>query len=204
MGIAPGRGLYLLILLACNIIIDTMGTRKKVLAISGSTRKNSTNDKLLGLLQEYSDSRIDITLYDHITRLPYFTPGMEPPASVLHFIRAISQADGVLICTPEYVFSLPGVLKNALEWTVSTVVFTDKPTAFIVASSLGEKAFESLDLVLKTLGATTGEGSKLLISGVQSKIDARGRWKDETAQRAAEHFMDSFVNSLGITPAQTI
>lgn len=170
------------------------------MAISGSTRKNSTNDKLLRLLQQYGDNHLDIELYDHITLLPYFNPGPEPPESVLHFIRAIGQADGVLICTPEYVFSLPGVLKNALEWTVSSVVFAEKPTAFIVASSLGEKAFESLDLVLKTLGARMDEGSKLLISGVQSKIDAQGKWKDTDTQRAAEHFMDSFVNSMGIMP----
>ena len=70
----------------------------------------------------------------------------------MHFRKSIEEADAVLICTPEYVFSLPGILKNALEWTVSTTVFSDKPTALLTASSSGEKAHESLLLVMKTLG----------------------------------------------------
>jgi NAD(P)H-dependent FMN reductase len=76
------------------------------------------------------------------------------------------------------VFSLPGVLKNAIEWTVSTVVFTDKPAALITASSSGKVAHESLQLVMKTVGVKTTEETCLLISSVKSKMTKDGEIND--------------------------
>ncbi len=61
--------------------------------------------------------------------------GENPPEAVLAFRKQIAAADGVLICTPEYVFTLPGSLKNALEWCVSTTIFSQKPTGLITASA---------------------------------------------------------------------
>jgi NAD(P)H-dependent FMN reductase len=59
---------------------------------------------------------------------------------LLAFRKKIEDADGVLICTPEYVYSLPGSLKNAVEWMVSTTLFTDKPAALITAASSGTES----------------------------------------------------------------
>ena len=94
-------------------------------------------------------------IYRDLDKLPHFNPNLKDennfPLIVKAFFEKIKNADGVLICTPEYVFSPPAVLKNALEWTVSETIFSYKPTALLVASGLGEKTFESLDLILKTL-----------------------------------------------------
>lgn len=124
----------------------------------------------------------ELTLYTSLTQLPYFNQDVtddEVAPSVKHFRQAIEAADVVLICTPEYVFSLPGILKNALEWAVSTTVFSDKPTALVTASSSGEKAHESLVLVMKTLGVKTSDDACLWIPGVKSKLDAEGHVIDE-------------------------
>jgi len=187
----PQQQINLLFLVPC--LMDEH--RKKILTISGSTRPDSANEQILQRLRLDHGDRLDQSQFD-ITALPYFNPGVEPPASVVRFLESIAMADGVLVCTPEYVFSLPGILKNALEWTVATVVFSDKPTAFIVASSSGEKAFESLDLVLTTLGVRMAAGSKLLIRGVKGTLDAQGQWKVESMPGTITRFVDSFVNSM--------
>lgn len=148
--------------------------KKKILALSGSIRKDSSNEKLLRYLATRYVNVVDIELYPTLEVLPHFKPDQtstDVPEIVQNFITSIEQADAVLICTPEYVFSIPGVLKNALEWTVATTVFTDKPCAFIVASSLGDKAFESMDLIMKTLlQYELNPQLKVLIQGVRSKM----------------------------------
>ena len=132
----------------------------------------------------------EVTLYTNLTELPYFNQDVtneQAPQSVKDFRKAIERADGILICTPEYVFSLPGILKNALEWTVSTTLFTEKPAMLITASSSGQKAHESLLLVMNTLGVKTNEELCLLISGVRSKLDAQGNvTSDDLKKQLAE------------------
>jgi len=174
-------------------------TRKKIIAVSGSTRTHSTNEALLNMIaRKYSD-RLDVRLYTGIVLLPHFNPdveGEQTPATVVEWRDLIENADGVIICTPEYVFSLPGALKNAIEWTVSTTVFQDKPLAFIVASGLGEKTFESLTLIMKTVGASIGEHSRLLIQGSRGKVSNNGHIKDEGIVAAIDKLINSFVESI--------
>jgi NAD(P)H-dependent FMN reductase len=156
--------------------------KKNILAICGSTRKQSANKDVISVITKMSQDTLEITMYDSLADLPFFDQDITDenmPASVIALREAISKADAVLICTPEYVFSLPGVLKNALEWMVSTTVFLDKPTALITASSSGEKAHESLVLVMKTLGVKTNEDLCLLISGVKSKLNSQGEVIDK-------------------------
>ena len=113
-----------------------------------------------------------------IAGLPHFSPdldGEQVPQAVVEWRQMIAAADGVIICTPEYIFSLPAVLKNAIEWTVSTTVFLDKPVALIVASALGEQTFASLTLIMNTVGAVVGENAALLIQGTRGRFDDRGQ-----------------------------
>ncbi|MEE9430507.1 MAG: NAD(P)H-dependent oxidoreductase [Melioribacteraceae bacterium] len=127
---------------------------KNIFAISGSTRKDSTNWIILKTIKELFKDKLNVEIYDELDKLPHFNPNLvndEYPKTVRNLISKIDIAEGVIICTPEYVFSLPAILKNALEWTVSETVFSYKPTALIVAASLGEKIFETLDLIVKTL-----------------------------------------------------
>ena len=148
--------------------------KKKILAISGSTKANSTNETLLKMMGEMAKDKCDMSIYP-IGSLPFFNPDIDrdgAPEEVLDFRRQIETAEAVIICTPEYVFSLPGVLKNALEWTVSSSSFSGKKTALIVASANGEKAFESLQLIMKTIEARVDEKTSQLIQGAKGKVDA--------------------------------
>lgn len=173
--------------------------KKNILAICGSTRKQSANKDVISAIKNMSQDTLEISLYDGLTDLPFFNQDITDeniPASVIALRETISKADGVLICTPEYVFSLPGVLKNAFEWMVSTTVFLDKPIALITASSSGEKAHESLLLVMETLGVKTNEELCLLISGVKSKLNPQGEMIDEALLSKLENLIINFQKLL--------
>jgi len=155
--------------------------KKKIIVICGSTSENSANLYIINALAKLAQHSLQLSVYPNLTLLPYFNRDVKDTMiskDVTDFRNAVAEADGVLICTPEYVFSLPGILKNAIEWTVSTTIFLDKPTALITAASSGEKAHESLILIMKTLGIKTGNDLCLLISGVNSKLSAKGEITD--------------------------
>lgn len=176
-----------------------MTIRKKILAISGSTRGNSANESILKTIASLYQDRLDVEIYNGISTLPHFNPdvqGDQMHKSVRNFLESIENADGVIICTPEYVFSLPGTLKNAIEWTISTTVFLNKPAALIVASGMGEKAYESLTLIMNTVGVKLGEHSTLLIQGARSKLNDRGEIKDEMTFLEIEKLIRSFEDSM--------
>jgi NAD(P)H-dependent FMN reductase len=142
---------------------------------------------------------LDVQVYTGIAELPHFNPDLDKervPLAVKTFRDLIEKAEGVIICTPEYVFSLPGVLKNAIEWTVSTTVFSDKPVAVVVASGLGEKAYESLLLIMKTLGANVAAHSSLLIQGARSKLDSRGQLVDHAIGLQIQRVVDSLIDTM--------
>jgi len=169
----------------------------KIFAINGSTRKNSSNFKILKYISENINPQFEIEIFEEIDQLPHFNPDLDqetPPQKVIEFRNKITQADGVLICTPEYVFSLPGTLKNALEWCVSTTVFSGKATGLITASASGEMGYEQLLLVMKTLEAKFDATSQLLIQGIRGKIDNEGKITNFDTEKALESFITNFEN----------
>ena len=170
---------------------------KKIIAISGSTRKNSTNDLILQHIAKEYEHECDVLIYDGIDKLPHFNPDIDlVPEEVQKLYTLISIADGVIICTPEYIFSLPGSLKNMIDWMVSTTIFSGKPVAFIVASALGEKTFESLSLIIKTLEARVGEHAALLISGVRSKVSKNGEITHESTRQQIDQLVKSLLSTI--------
>ncbi len=175
--------------------------RKRILAISGSTRAHSANEAILNAIASTYKEVLDVQVYTRIADLPHFNPDLDNehvPLSVKTLRDLIEKADGVIICTPEYVFSLPGVLKNVIEWTVSTTVFSDKPTAVIVASGLGEKAYESLLLIMKTVGAKVADRSSVLIQGARSKVDSHGQLIDPATESQIRRVVESMIETLKI------
>ncbi len=173
--------------------------KKQILAISGSTKKKSSNEAIIRLIADFFKNEIDLELFDGIDTLPHFNPDLdqeEPPAVVAYFREKIQKADGVLICTPEYVFSLPGSLKNAIEWNVSTTNFSNKPVAIIVAAASGEKALESLALIMTTIEARLPDESKLLIKGVKGKINSSGEIQYQTTISQIKALTASLIRSV--------
>lgn len=173
---------------------------KKIFAISGSTRYNSSNLRLLKRIAVITKDKYEITIFDRLSELPHFNPDLDhenPPAEVVAFRKQVENADGVIICTPEYVFSLPGSLKNALEWFVSTVIFSEKPVGLITASASGVKGQEELKLVMKTIGAKFTEETILLIQGIKGKIDDEGNITHHETSKRLSHFLAGFDVLLG-------
>ena len=171
----------------------------KILGISGSTRRDSTSESILKVLKEYFHETIEIDIYTNLADLPHFNPDFDTdkaPNSVEQFRERIKSSDAVLFCTPEYVFSLPGSLKNAIEWTVSTTLFSSKPVGMIVAAASGEKAFESLELILVTLESILSENSKLLIKGAKGKRGKDGKFNDSKIFSSLKKLVEFLVLTI--------
>jgi chromate reductase, NAD(P)H dehydrogenase (quinone) len=153
----------------------------KIFAICGSTRSDSSNLRLLKKIGNLLPPEVSYEIFTEAAEIPHFIPDLASegtPQVVIDLRKKIDDADGIIICTPEYVFSLPAVIKNILEWMVATVIFERKPVASITAAAGGEKAHESLLLILKTIGADLREDGQVLIQGVKSKVNVEGEITD--------------------------
>ncbi|WP_330180411.1 NAD(P)H-dependent oxidoreductase [Nocardia sp. NBC_01503] len=97
-------------------------TNYRILAISGSLRADSHNTALLRAAQKFSTG-LEVRIYDGLREIPPYDQDLDTPdhrpAPVTELRRRITEADGLLIATPEFNYSIPGVLKNAIDW-VST------------------------------------------------------------------------------------
>ena len=174
----------------------------RILAISGSLRASSTNTILLRALARLAPPDMEITLYNGLADLPHFSPdldGEDPPPSVTDLREQLQKADGVVICTPEYAYGMPGALKNALDWTVGSGEFLYKPVATISASPNAggaEKAHASLLLTLTALSANMVEGGKLTVPLVRTKLDASGEVSDPATAEALKEVLVALKQAI--------
>ena len=126
------------------------------LAISGSARRASTNTALLRALAEVASPGDAVEVFAAVGDLPVFSPDREgdgTPPAVAALVERIRRADGVIVASPEYVRSIPGGLKNAIDWLVSGDAIVDKPVALLHASHRGDDMLEALRTVLATVTA---------------------------------------------------
>ena len=171
--------------------------KKNVFVIIGSAGKNSANEKLIDNFVGLTSDFFKVSVFKDLKQLPHFDPELSvdnPPASIIELRNNIEKADGIIICTPEYVFSIPSGLKNAIEWCVSTTVFSEKPTGLITASASGEKGHEELQLIMKTLMAKFTNETTLLIQGVKGKVNEAGEIIDKKTKNDFEGFIGAFKN----------
>ena len=174
---------------------------KKILAISGSTRKDSVNLNFIKAIQNLSQEVFVIEILEGLSELPHFNPDLDhgnenTPETIITFRNQLKAADGILICSPEYAMGVPGTLKNAIDWTVSSCEFSHKPTALITASSLGEKAHASLLETLKIIEAGITDKTQLLISHAKIKIDSDGNIIDSKTFAQVKSLIEALGNRL--------
>ena len=170
---------------------------KKILGISGSVRASSSNHRLLQAISRLTTGELDIVIFDGIGTLPHFDPGLEVmPAPVASFQQLLLEAEGVIICTPEYAHGVPGSLKNAIDWTVSSSGFSGKPTVLITASTDGRFGHQALLETLRVIEARDVDRLSLLIPFVRSKIDAATGVIEEKTLAEVRALMDAFVKLL--------
>ena len=131
---------------------------KKILTISGSTRKDSSNIKLLEALP-YLFPQKNITRFDSLHQFPIFREIEDEnsyPKIVLDWRKAITNSDAIIISTPEYIHNVPAVIKNALEWVTASGELHHKkvlPITFLPNPPRGAKAMESLLWSLRAMEA---------------------------------------------------
>lgn len=165
----------------------------KILALSGSLRESSSNNTILNLVMGMVPDNVEFTIYKKLASIPAFDEVDNDP--VIQFRQLIQEADGVLICTPEYAFGVPGALKNALDWTVSSGNFDKKPVSLITASSVGDKGHASMLNTLTALGANIVEGGTLLISFVRAKLKD-GQFSDRDTEKAVKGVVNALISTI--------
>lgn len=159
----------------------------KILAISGSLRAKSYNSAIIRALKNIDT---DIAIYDELEKLPFFNPDLDnhtleednSPLLVQKLRQTIASSDAIIISTPEYAFEIPGVLKNALDWLVSSAEIVHKPVAIISASTSamgGDKANIVLMNLVKVLTGETNNQLTLTVPMVNNKINNDGTIIDE-------------------------
>jgi chromate reductase len=126
-----------------------------VLAIAGSLRTASINAAFCRAAARLAPSDFQIVVFEGLRALPLFNPDLEshPPDEVTAFRLKVSDADALLIASPEYAHGISGTMKNALDWLVSYEGFVAKPVAAINTSPRARHAYESLVEVLETMSA---------------------------------------------------
>ncbi|MCR8556883.1 NAD(P)H-dependent oxidoreductase [Mucilaginibacter sp. BJC16-A38] len=173
--------------------------KKRIFAISGSLRPGSSNHNILRYLGATVSADVDYFVYDSLAQIPPFDPGNDnenPPQAVSELRSLISNADAIIICTPEYAFGVPGQLKNALDWTVSSGSFSGKSTALITASTGGENGHAALIKILGAIDADLQKDATLLIPFIRSKMDDKGNISDEETAEKIKHIFEGLLKSL--------
>ena len=145
--------------------------KMKVLAICGSLQANSGNLGLLRTAAALVPPGVDFVLFDGLRELPHFNPDVEAsgvPESVTRWRQALTASDAVLIASPEYGFSLPGVLKNAIDWVIGSGELEKKVvaiTAAVAGPQRGRHGLEALRITLCAVRATIVGGAEPIAKG---------------------------------------
>jgi chromate reductase, NAD(P)H dehydrogenase (quinone) len=169
-----------------------------ILAISGSLRQISSNTILLQSAINLAPANIEIKLYAGLNDLPHFNPDLESnhiPA-VNDLQTQIKWADGLLISTPEYAHGIPGVLKNALDWLVSSPDFMDKPIAILNASPRATHAQASLIEIVTTMAGCVIPEASITIPLMGKKLDVDGILADPELANQLRKAIDALCHAI--------
>lgn len=178
----------------------------RVLGLSGSLRRDSHNRALLRAASAMLPSDVELVLWDHLAELPAYDEDLDAapgpaPEPVRALREAIAAADAVLIATPEYNASLPGALKNALDWASrphATNPLRGTPAAVVGASTgLFGAVWAQAELrkVLTTIGADVVE-RELPVGFAHEAFDAGGRLRDPAARAALAELLGDLVERV--------
>jgi chromate reductase, NAD(P)H dehydrogenase (quinone) len=173
-----------------------------IVAIVGSLRKESYNMQLAKTMQDRYKGKMNIQIAD-IRSLPHFDQDEEnnPPQPVKEFKEAIANADGVMIITPEYNWSVPGVLKNALDWASRVdKVFIGKPV-MTLGATLGMLGTIRAQMHLREILVSPGIQARILPPGGNEVLIglANQKFDEQTNQLVDEgtlNFLDSKVEAF--------
>ena len=177
----------------------------RVLGISGSLRRDSHNTKLLRAAGELLEAEgAELVLYDGLKEVPPYDEDDDVetgPAAVARLREAVAEADAVIFSTPEYNHSVPGQLKNAIDWLsrpIATNVLRNKPVAVIGASTgmFGAVwAQAELRKVLASLGARVLD-VELPVPHAHTRFDDDGRLADDEVGEQVRQVLEALVSEV--------
>jgi len=179
-----------------------MGNKLKILGFAGSLRKTSYNKSLLRAAANLMPSEdTNLEIFD-IDGIPAFNQDTENnmPEKVKDFKSKIREADAILIATPEYNYSVPGVLKNAIDWATRPYgdnPFNEKPVAIMSASVGmlgGARAQYHLRQIFVYLNMYPINGPEVIVPFAQNKFDENGNLVDENTQMFVRQLLQNLVN----------
>lgn len=173
-----------------------MNRKIKILAVSGSLRATSSNVLLIKEIQKWAPANVELTIYQELGTLPAFDDSMEPSESIKAWRSELAAADGVMICSPEYAFGVPGALKNAIDWTVGSGELVDKPLALITAASSGDKAHAAWLQIFSALSADIPPGGALLIPFIRTKFNEKGAVSDVATKEAIMNTVQALIQTI--------
>ena len=182
----------------------------RILGISGSLRRGSHNRRLLRAAGDALPPGVDLVEWEGLAALPAFDEDLEstPPEVVQDFLDAVEEADALLIATPEYNASLPGALKNALDWASRPFpenVLRDKPSAVVGASTgLFGAVWAQAEVrkVLKASGAHVLE-SELPVGMADAAFDEDGGLVDPDLAARLTDVVSDLVREVAAPVEQT-
>ena len=177
-----------------------MNKKFTILGFVGSLRKDSYNKMLLNAAMDLKPDNIELETFD-LEGIPLFNQDFEeqPPKRVKEFKEKIKAADALLIVTPEYNYSVPGVLKNAIDWASRPYgdnVFDEKPVAVMSASEGmlgGARAQYHLRQTLISLNMHPLNRPEVIVSQIDEKIDVDGKVVDEKTRKKIGKVLEALV-----------
>jgi chromate reductase, NAD(P)H dehydrogenase (quinone) len=177
-----------------------------ILAISGSVRSESTNTCFLREIACLSPPDEEIELLNSLETIPIFNPdreGKETPAAVLALCKKIAQCDGIIISSPEYIRSIPGGLKNAIDWLVSRDEIIGKPIALVHVSHRGDDVLDSLRRVLSTVSENFAADIFLRIPLIgTNEAEIKQIVNSEENRLSVEEFISEFCRFIRTVPVE--
>jgi chromate reductase len=177
-----------------------MSQKIHILGFAGSLRKESYNRAILAVAHETVPEDASLEVFD-LEGIPPFNQDLElqPPDKVKEFKKRIRAADALLIATPEYNYSIPGVLKNAIDWASRPYgdnAFDGKPVA-VMGASIGmlgtARAQYDLRRSFVFLNMFPLNQPEVMVSFAQDKVDGKGRVTDENTRKKIRKLLESLV-----------
>jgi NAD(P)H-dependent FMN reductase len=171
----------------------------RVLAMSGSLRRASSNTALVEALARLAPAGVTVAVYGELGEIPPFNPDLdvETIAPVRRFRAALDACDALVISSPEYAHGVPGALKNALDWIVGSGELIDKPVALINTSSRATHAHASLTEILTTMSARVVEEASPVVPLDGKQPTAADIVADATWSAAVSAALAALVRAAG-------
>ncbi|MFI6445006.1 NADPH-dependent FMN reductase [Kitasatospora sp. NPDC050543] len=192
-------------------------TTSKIIAISGSLRADSHNTLLLRAAQKFDPGSAEIEIYDGLREIPPYDQDLDNPeqrpAVVNDLRRRVLEADGLLIATPEFNYSIPGALKNAIDWLSTDFTGTEgqplsrKPTAVMGAAPTNFGSVRA-QLALRQVFVWTESDivvkPEVVVFRSHERFDAEGNLTDETTIALLQDLLTALHRKIAVARAARV